>query len=114
MIPNKSLIGKTFLEKIKEILAAINELDPEEIHFPMTIFGETITGEMLLIKRNIQMVYGKWIFPSVIEPSFGIGRILMAMLDHSYREIVYSDTQGRDQVRSYFSLKSVIAPVKCD
>ncbi len=42
--------------------------------------------------------------PSVIEPSFGIGRIMTTVLEHSF--------QIRDEKRTYLHLKPRIAPVK--
>ncbi len=42
--------------------------------------------------------------PSVIEPSFGLGRIMTTILEHSF--------QIRDEKRTYLLLKPRIAPVK--
>ena len=42
--------------------------------------------------------------PSVIEPSFGLGRILYCILEHSFKM--------RDEKRTYLCLKPKIAPVK--
>ena len=42
--------------------------------------------------------------PSVIEPSFGLGRILSSVLEHSFKM--------RDEKRTYLCLKPKIAPVK--
>lgn len=42
--------------------------------------------------------------PSVIEPSFGLGRVLTAVLEHSFK--------ARDEKRTYLCLKPRIAPVK--
>ena len=42
--------------------------------------------------------------PSVIEPSFGLGRIMSCMLEHTFRI--------RDEKRTYLVLKPRIAPVK--
>lgn len=42
--------------------------------------------------------------PSVIEPSFGLGRILTSVFEHSFKV--------RDEKRTYLHLKPRIAPVK--
>jgi glycyl-tRNA synthetase len=42
--------------------------------------------------------------PSVIEPSFGLGRVLTSILEHSFK--------ARDEKRTYLCLKPRIAPVK--
>ena len=45
--------------------------------------------------------------PSVIEPSFGIGRILYAVLEHNY--CVRED----DEKRNWLSVPSCLAPIGC-
>ena len=42
--------------------------------------------------------------PSVIEPSFGLGRVMSAMFEHTFK--------ARDKIRTYLLLKPRIAPVK--
>jgi len=54
------------------------------------------------IKKNIQE---EKFVPSVIEPSFGIGRILYAIFEHSFRM--------RDEKRTYLCIPPKLAPVKC-
>ncbi|KAK5107331.1 hypothetical protein LTR62_001386 [Meristemomyces frigidus] len=44
--------------------------------------------------------------PSVIEPSFGVGRILYSLMEHSYW------TREKDEARSVMSFKPTIAPIK--
>ena len=45
--------------------------------------------------------------PSVIEPSFGIGRILYAVLEHNYR------VREDDEKRNWLSVPSCLAPIGC-
>ena len=45
--------------------------------------------------------------PGVIEPSFGIGRIMYAVWEHNFR------IREGDEQRSYFILPPIIAPLKC-
>jgi len=61
---------------------------------------------MLEIKEKETKIFVKSYWPPVIEPSFGIGRILYALLEHNiwYRE--------NDENRIVLSLKPRIAPVK--
>lgn len=47
------------------------------------------------------------IIPSVVEPSFGIGRIMYAVLEHSFRE------REGDEQRNYLELPPLVAPIKC-
>lgn len=45
-----------------------------------------LTLELVEIKRYEKTLHVEEIVPSVIEPSFGIGRILYAVLEHSFRQ----------------------------
>lgn len=56
------------------------------------------------LKKIVQSVD---ILPCVIEPSFGIGRIMYALLEHSFRK--RNGTDGN----SYFALSPLVAPHKC-
>jgi len=43
----------------------------------------------------------------VVEPSFGVGRIMYALFEHNFK------VREGDEARSYFTLPPVIAPLKC-
>ena len=45
--------------------------------------------------------------PSVIEPSFGIGRVVYCIFEHCFKI-----RQG-DEARTYFDFPPLIAPLKC-
>jgi glycyl-tRNA synthetase len=45
--------------------------------------------------------------PNVIEPSFGIGRILYSLLEHSWWQ------RENDKARGVLSLNALVAPTKC-
>lgn len=44
-----------------------------------------ITKEMCAVKRNTKTLHVEEITPSVIEPSFGIGRIMYAVFEHNFK-----------------------------
>jgi glycyl-tRNA synthetase len=44
----------------------------------------TIKPNMVSIKKEMVKVSGRNFVPGVIEPSFGIGRIMYAMFEHCY------------------------------
>lgn len=46
-------------------------------------------------------------YPWVVEPSFGLGRIFVALLEHRFRQ-----KESKDGMRSYLVLPPKIAPVK--
>jgi len=62
---------------------------------------------MVTIKLKEEERAGKTIIPHVIEPSFGIGRIIYSILEHSYW------VREGDEQRGVLSLRARIAPVKC-
>jgi glycyl-tRNA synthetase len=45
--------------------------------------------------------------PNVIEPSFGLGRILYSLLEHSYW------AREQDKARGVLSFPPNVAPIKC-
>lgn len=46
----------------------------------------TLTKEMVSVKEEQKTLHVEEVVPSVIEPSFGIGRILYAVLEHSFKQ----------------------------
>ena len=62
-----------------------------------------------LVKTSVvkEKQSGEKFIPSVIEPSFGIGRIMYVIFEHSYTQ-----RDPNDEKRSYLSLPAIIAPVK--
>ncbi|XP_068437773.1 glycine--tRNA ligase [Clinocottus analis] len=118
--PNKGAIGTAFKKDAKlvlEYLAACDECyisDQEKLlnekgEFSVETQGRTfkVTKEMVGVKRFQKTVHVEEIVPNVIEPSFGIGRIMHSIFEHSFRI-----RQG-DEQRTYFSFPATVAPYKC-
>ena len=61
---------------------------------------------MVTVKKENKKIYVEKIIPSVIEPSFGIGRIMYSIFEHNFK------VREGDEQRTYFSLPPSIAPVK--
>ncbi|KFD57737.1 hypothetical protein M514_01407 [Trichuris suis] len=66
-----------------------------------------ITKDMCRMEPFSKIVHVEEFVPSVIEPSFGIGRIMYAVCEHSFR------TRKGDEQRTYLALPTVVAPYKC-
>ena len=83
---------------------------PAETKFPHSHNIEGTDLEILPehVKRvqRTENVNGEWFVPHVVEPAFGIDRIIWHLLDHSYMEI---EKSGEDY--SLLALPEVIAPV---
>ena len=64
---------------------------PAESKFPIEaeVQGNNLTIESKHVKRiqRTETVTGEWFIPHVVEPAFGIDRIIWHILDHSYNEL---------------------------
>ncbi|XP_012671719.1 glycine--tRNA ligase [Clupea harengus] len=118
--PNKAAIGKAYKKEAKlamEYLAACDECyitDQEKLlsengEFTVETEGKTfkITKDMVAIKRFQKTLHVEEVVPNVIEPSFGIGRIMYSIFEHTFH------TRGGDEQRTYFSFPATVAPYKC-
>lgn len=69
----------------------------------------------LVTLLSIKVKDGRWtdpyqvreFVPNVIEPSFGLGRILYSLLEHSYW------AREQDKARGVLSFPPLVAPIKC-
>ncbi|XP_011301987.1 glycine--tRNA ligase [Fopius arisanus] len=120
--PNRGIIGKTFRKEAKAVLEALEALPADEVDRMEKELEETggtyalrladgaeveIKKEMVVIKRYQKTLHVEEIIPSVVEPSFGIGRVMYAVLEHNFR------IREGDEMRNYLSLPPVVAPLKC-
>lgn len=119
-VPNRGLIGKTFRKEAKQILEALQELQGKEMEdvekglvegmyeLSLKDGGKCeIKKEMVEIKRYKKTIHVEEFTPSVIEPSFGIGRIMYSIFEQNFK------TRDGDEQRRYFTLPPVVAPLKC-
>ena len=65
-----------------------------------------LKSDCIDLKEVNKKFAGEQITPSVIEPSFGIGRILYSVLESSFY------TRKDDNERGVFRFNEIIAPVK--
>ena len=89
--PKTSIIGPLFKEQAGLVIEAIKGLPidskwPKQIKLPNGNNVE-ITNEMTEIKHIETSISGEWFTPHVIEPAFGIDRIIWHLIDHSYKEM---------------------------
>jgi glycyl-tRNA synthetase len=75
---------------------------------PMQVEGKSydISSEMVSIEKKTKTVHGQNIIPSVIEPSFGIGRVLYCVFEHTFY------TRKDDAQKTVFRFAPTIAPIK--
>ncbi|KAG6617765.1 glycine-tRNA ligase [Phytophthora cinnamomi] len=121
--PNKGKMGRTFKADVATILEALETLK-DDVPRAQTFEDElaskgeatlgplcdgkqfTLQRDMVAIKVVEKMVSEEKFVPSVIEPSFGIGRLLTAVFEHNF------STREGDEKRGVMSFSPLIAPIK--
>ena len=86
-----AIIGPTFRGKAGQVNSALESLELP-VEFPINLKladGTNVTiDESMVEEKRIQTTeHGEWFLPHVVEPAFGIDRILWHVLDHAYHEI---------------------------
>ena len=110
--PNMSKFGPAFKGAAPGLMKILEESNADDIKKSFMDNGSykielDSTYELLPEHVNFEevdeIIRGEKIFPHVIEPSFGIDRIVYSLLLHSFHE---------EEDRSYFKLARDIAPVE--
>ncbi|PWR70808.1 glycine--tRNA ligase [Methanospirillum stamsii] len=106
---NMGVLGPKYRGKAKDISDALQEVTPGPDGATVVIDGEEIfvPAELYEIKEQEVDVRGVDVRPHVIEPSYGIDRMIYAVLEHSYHE---EEVEG--EVRKVMRFPSRIAPVQ--
>ncbi|XP_058986336.1 glycine--tRNA ligase [Musca domestica] len=121
IVPNKQTLGKTFKKDAKAITDALAKLSLDDVKSVEQQLNEAkeytlktgegaefkLTPDTISVKHSTKTVHVEEIIPSVVEPSFGIGRIMYALLEQNFM------CRDGDEQRCYFTLPSVVAPLKC-
>ncbi len=96
--PNMGVIGPKFKGKAGKIMAALKAMKPEELDRPEVILN--IDGEEIVIgsdlfehKTTDVEISGENVVPHVVEPSYGIDRILYSVLEHAFAEEMVEDEE---------------------
>ncbi|KAK7109202.1 glycine--tRNA ligase-like [Littorina saxatilis] len=119
-LPQKSVLGKAFKQDAKAVTEHLAKLEANVVTQLEQAFNDkgeteiaidgknfTIKKEMIQVKRQQKTMHVEEYVPSVIEPSFGVGRIMYAIFEHNFK------VREGDEQRTYLSLPPVIAPYKC-
>lgn len=115
-VTDKGLVGKAFKKEAKlvtDALANMSISETEQLDKALTEKGEAdVSGYKLTramvpsVKREQKKVHVEEIIPSVIEPSFGVGRVFYSLLEQSFR------VREDDDKKTYFSLPPIVCPIK--
>lgn len=93
--PLRKKIGPKFKANQKEVIAALEGLDEagaQDLQKKLNeggvaiVQGFEITADMVSIALEKKNIHEIKYSPSVIEPSFGMGRIIYAVLEHSFSQ----------------------------
>ncbi|CAM9762579.1 unnamed protein product [Chrysoparadoxa australica] len=114
---DRKKIGMTHKADQKKVVAALEKVSEDEpavlaLDGKLNSSGEAevegfkVTREMASWKASKKMMTEEKFTPSVVEPSFGIGRILYALLEHSFY------MREDDEQRAVFSFKPTVAPIQ--
>jgi len=119
---NKAKIGQTFRTASKALLDYLQDLKDddalklgEQLKKGSTTIkvgdGQelTLTSDMMKVTVEEQKVNGRNYIPAVIEPSFGIGRIMYAVMEHAFSPRGDAKELGHDGVLTF---APAVAPVK--
>ena len=102
--------GPAFRSLAGQVKSKVEEL-PKDAEFPISLKlndGEEVTVEQEHVKRvqKSETLTGEWFVPHVVEPAFGIDRIIWHVLDHAYNE-----TQKESETYTIMKLEPSVTPV---
>lgn len=111
-------LGKVFQNAQRTVATALETLAEDwatfapvaealETEGKTMVDGFEVTKAMVTWTKTKKMIHERKFTPSVIEPSFGMGRILYSLLEHSFYQ------REGDEQRCVMRLKPQIAPEKC-
>uniref|UniRef100_A0A8B9ETR5 Glycine--tRNA ligase n=1 Tax=Anser cygnoides TaxID=8845 RepID=A0A8B9ETR5_ANSCY len=105
----KGLVISKALEIRKKCRKTLFPYLSSPLEFTVETEGKTftLTKDMVTVKRFQKTLHVEEIIPNVIEPSFGIGRIMYTVFEHTFR------IREGDEQRTFFSFPAVVAPFKC-
>ena len=109
--PDMKALGPRFKGQAKTVAEALKAMSVEDLKGDKIIVqvgGETVEIEPSLVSYEtvVEEIRGEEIVPHVIEPSFGIDRIVYTVMDHSFYEDVVDG-----EPRSVLKFNSKVAPV---
>jgi glycyl-tRNA synthetase len=123
--PSKKEIGLAFKGNQKMVLAALEAMSKTEaldmkaaleskgeVEFKVRTLGKDviIKKSMVSISLEKKKEHGRKFTPSVIEPSFGIGRIIYCLFEHCYYQ---RSGKTEDEQLNVFGFPPLVAPIKC-
>ncbi|CAK9177508.1 unnamed protein product [Ilex paraguariensis] len=106
-IEGRQAMGEKQAMEMKAILESKGEAE-----FQICTLGKdvTIKKNMVTISKEMKKEHQRVFTPSVIEPSFGIGRIIYCLYEHSFYT---RPSKDGDEQLNVFRFPPLVAPIKC-
>ncbi|XP_042497699.1 glycine--tRNA ligase, mitochondrial 1-like [Macadamia integrifolia] len=123
--PVKKELGLAFKGSQKNVVEALEVMDEKEamemkstleskgeVEFHVCTLGKVVTikKNMVTISKEKKKEYQRVFTPSVVEPSFGIGRIIYCLFEHSFYT---RPSKAGDEQLNVFRFPPLVAPIKC-
>lgn len=119
VVPNKQALGKQYRKEAQLLFAHLTSLGQPSVvalRDAMAASGSVevevegrkfkLVPELVSFKDTQEKITGETFIPHVIEPSYGIGRIIYCILEHAYWQ------RPEDKDRAVLSLPPMLAPIK--
>ncbi|CAI9099756.1 OLC1v1036620C1 [Oldenlandia corymbosa var. corymbosa] len=126
--PVKKELGLAFKGNQKMVIESLEAMDKKEalemeanleskgeVEFYVCTLGKdvTIKSNMVSIFKEIKKEHQRGFTPSVIEPSFGIGRIIYCLFEHAFYMRPSKAGDDEQQQLNVFRFPPLVAPFKC-
>ena len=89
---DKSILGKLFRDKALRVVELLQNLKPEDVEAQIAkqgfveIEGFRVPKEAIRIVEVEERISGEKIVPHVVEPSYGVDRVVYVTIEYAYRE----------------------------
>ncbi len=109
IVPDMGVLGPKYRGKAKAIADAMAVATPGDDGVTVEVDGEKIfiPADLYQVREEEVEVRGEEVMPHVIEPSYGIDRMMYVVLEHAYAE-----EEVEDEVRRVLRLPPAVAPVQ--
>jgi glycyl-tRNA synthetase len=115
IVPNMDVLGPRYKKDAGKVKQKLEDLNPDEVEDIETGITIEIDGNEIVLEPDSykldtiqETAAGERIVPNVIEPSYGMDRILYSLLEHTYSE--KKDDKGEEYRILKFNPQ--IAPIK--
>ncbi|RLM64909.1 hypothetical protein C2845_PM16G06300 [Panicum miliaceum] len=123
--PSKKELGLAFKGNQRMVLEALEAMGETEaldmkatleskgeVEFKVCTLGKDVTIKKSMLSINIEKKkeHQRKFTPSVIEPSFGIGRIIYCLFEHCFYQ---RPGRAEDEQLNVFGFPPLVAPIKC-